>query len=93
MWRLGRLETWTQQRRSKLGGVGGWTVDDKRRESGKHARESERLLHEETLARRGVRLAGRRLFLDLAQAEFKYFGYQMRQISESVGWKQLSAGG
>ena len=34
----------------------------------------ERLLHEEAFAGRGFGLAGRRLFLDLAETEFKHFG-------------------
>jgi len=34
----------------------------------------ERLLHEETLAGWGVGFAGWRLFLDLAETEFKHFG-------------------
>ena len=64
-----------------------------RRVGGEQAAGGARLLHEEALARRGVRLAGRRLFLDLAQAEFKYFGCGTnRTRSESVGWEQLLAG-
>ena len=69
-----RAETRIRERYSKLGGVGGWAGGDRRTEGGKQAGTRERLLHEEALAGRGFRFAGRRLFLDLAETELKHFG-------------------
>jgi hypothetical protein len=77
-------EAQIQRRRSKSGGVGRWAVDDKGRGSEKQARR-ERLLHEEALACRGVRPARRRLFLDLAETEFKHFGCRIGKDQNLLG--------
>ena len=61
-------------------------VSGRREEEGgrKASRTRGRLLHEEALAGGRFGFGGRRLFLDLAETEFKHFGCRMREGDQNL---------